>query len=102
MPNDLKTQLPGAVKEPSKYISNFLKKDEKTGTMEGIFESLKQRFQTDDESKKAKYAKKAKVTEDNYNELMMDPLKSEFNEEDFLKTAFLQYMLYAYQQNMDQ
>merc|ERR1719242_2872156 len=102
VPNDLKTHLPGAVKEPSKFISNFLKKDEKTGTMEGIFESLKARFQTDDESKKAKYAKKAKVTEENYNELMADDLKSEFNEEDFLKTAFLQYMLYAYQQEMDQ
>jgi len=102
VPNDLKTQLPGAVKEPSKFISNFLKKDEKAGVMEGIFESLKARFQTDDESKKAKYAKKAKVTEENYNELMADDLKSEFNEEDFLKTAFLQYMLYAYQQDMDQ
>merc|ERR1719242_1904886 len=102
VPNDLKTQLPGAVKEPSKFISNFLKKDEKGAVMEGIFESLKARFQTDDESKKAKYAKKAKVTEENYNELMADPLKSEFNDEDFLKTAFLQYMLYAYQQDMDQ
>merc|ERR1712156_1388271 len=81
VPNDLKTQLPGAVKEPSKFISNFLKKDEKATVMEGIFESLKARFQTDDESKKAKYAKKAKVTEENYNELMADALKSEFNEE---------------------
>lgn len=70
--------------------------------MNGIFEALKQRFNTDDESKKAKYAKKLDVTEKNYNELMMDPLKDEFNEDDFLKTAFLQYMLYAYQQDMDQ
>jgi len=102
VPNDLKTQLPGAVKEPSKFISNFLKQEEKTGTMEGIYESLKARFQTEDENKKAKYAKKLKVTEDNYNQLMMDPLKADFNEEDFLKTAFLQYMLYAYNNSMDQ
>merc|ERR1719419_2063855 len=102
VPNDLKTQLPGAVKEPSKFISAFLKREDKNGTMNGIFEALKQRFNTDDESKKAKYAKKLEVTEKNYNELMMDPLKDEFNEDDFLKTAFLQYMLYAYQQDMDQ
>jgi len=102
VPNDLKTQLPGAVKEPSKFISAFLKREDKNGTMNGIFEALKQRFNTDDESKKAKYAKKLDVTEKNYNELMMDPLKDEFNEDDFLKTAFLQYMLYAYQQDMDQ
>merc|ERR1712156_848162 len=102
VPADLKTKLPGAVKEPSKFISAFLKREDKNGTMNGIFEALKQRFNTDDESKKAKYAKKLDVTEKNYNELMMDPLKDEFNEDDFLKTAFLQYMLYAYQQDMDQ
>merc|ERR1719419_1920864 len=101
VPNDLKTQLPGAVKEPSKFISQFLKRDDSGSTMEGIFESLKARFQTDDESKKQKYAKKAKVTEENYRELTAAPLKKDFNEEDFLKTAFLQYMLYAYQQNME-
>merc|ERR1740116_773686 len=102
VPNDLKTQLPGAVKEPSKFISNFLKQAEKTETMEGIYDALIKRFQTDDDTKKAKYAKKAKVTEDNYNELMMAPLQNDFNEDDFLKTAFLQYMLYAYNNDMDQ
>jgi len=101
VPNELKTQLPGAVKEPSKFISNFLKQDDKSGTMTGIYESLKARFQTEDENKKVKYAKKLKVTEDNYNQLMLDPLKTEFNEKDFLKTAFLQYMLYAYNNSMD-
>ena len=67
--------------------------------MQGIFEGLKKRFQTDDEGKKKKYEKKLKDTEKNYTELTKDPLKSEFNEEDFLKTAFLQYMLYAYHQD---
>merc|ERR1711994_386200 len=101
VPNDLKTQLPGAVKEPSKFISNFLKKDEKSGTMTGIYESLKARFQTEDENKKVKYAKKLKVTKENYDDLVNEELKEEFNKDDFLKTAFLQYMLYAYQQDMD-
>jgi len=102
VPNELKTQLPGAVKEPSKFISNFLKQEGKTATMEGIFENLKQRFlKQEDESKKAKYAKKLKVTEENYKNLTKEPLKEEFNKDDFLKTAFLQYMLYAYQQDMD-
>merc|ERR550525_740140 len=69
VPADLKTKLPGAVKEPSKFISNFLKKENKNATMQGIFEALKQRFNTDDESKKAKYAKKLKVTKNNYAQL---------------------------------
>merc|ERR1719216_800178 len=47
VPDDLKKQLPGAVKEPSKFISNFLKQDDKSGTMTGIYESLKARFQTE-------------------------------------------------------
>jgi len=101
VPNDLKTQLPGAVKEPSKFISNFLKQKEKAKTMEEIYDILQKRFVTEDESKKAKYAKKLKVTKENYDDLVNEELKEEFNKDDFLKTAFLQYMLYAYQQDMD-
>lgn len=69
--------------------------------MNNIFDALKRRFVTDDDNKKAKFAKKLKVTEANYNELMMEPLKNEFNEDDYLKAAFLQYMLNAYQQFLE-
>lgn len=41
------------------------------------------------------------MTQDNYSELIREDIKQEFNEEDFLKTAFLQYMLYAYQIKLD-
>merc|ERR1712156_618335 len=57
VPADLKTKLPGAVKEPSKFISKFLKQKEKIDTLEGIFESLKKRFVTDDITKQEKYKK---------------------------------------------
>lgn len=65
-------------------------------TLERILFILKQRYVTDDESKKAKSARKLKVALENYDELTKEPLKSELNKEDFLKNSFLQYMLYAY------
>ena len=36
------------------------------------------------------------VIDGNFNELIADTLKTTFNREDFLKTAFLQYMVRAY------
>eukprot|EP00486_Rosalina_sp_Unknown_P013922 CAMPEP_0201579248 /NCGR_PEP_ID=MMETSP0190_2-20130828/26679_1 /ASSEMBLY_ACC=CAM_ASM_000263 /TAXON_ID=37353 /ORGANISM="Rosalina sp." /LENGTH=413 /DNA_ID=CAMNT_0048013433 /DNA_START=23 /DNA_END=1264 /DNA_ORIENTATION=- len=103
VPNEIKQQLPGAVKEPSKFIALFLKRDEKfiDQALLTIYNTLCDKFKTNDESKKAKYAKKAKMTQDNYSELIREDIKQEFNEDDFLKTAFLQYMLYAYQIKLD-
>eukprot|EP01083_Nonionella_stella_P066252 174272_1 len=103
VPNSLKVQLPGAVKEPSKFIASFLKRDETSidETFLSIHETLCDRFQTDDNAKKAKYAKKLKMTKDNYVALTKSDLQREFNKEDFLKAAFLQYMLYAYQATLD-
>jgi len=103
VPNEIKQQLPGAVKEPSKFIASFLKRDEKfiDQALLTIYNTLCEKLKTNDESKKAKYAKKAKMTQDNYSELIREDIKQEFNEEDFLKTAFLQYMLYAYQIKLD-
>ena len=66
-------------------------------TMTNIFETKKERYVTDDESKKVKYARKMKATVDNFNELMADPLKAVFNKDDYLKIAFVQYMLYAFE-----
>merc|ERR1719242_40612 len=81
VPADLKTKLPGAVKEPSKFISKFLKQKEKIDTLEGIFESLKKRFVTDDITKQEKYKKKSEVTKNNYAQLTATELKEEFNKE---------------------
>lgn len=100
VPNDLKEKLPGAMKKPSEFISDFLKREDKGKTMSDIFNVLKQRFVTENERLRVEYAKKLIVAEDNYHELIMEPLRNEFNEEDFLKTAFLQYMLYAYQKSI--
>ena len=46
--------------------------------------------------KQKKFAKKAKVVKANYEELTDAELSSEFNREDFLITAYLQYLIYAY------
>eukprot|EP01084_Bolivina_argentea_P285273 489169_1 len=60
VPNDLKTKLPAAVKEPSNFLSQFLKKDEKfiDQAFLTIYDTICEKFKTNDDSKKAKYAKK--------------------------------------------
>merc|ERR1712129_190686 len=101
--SDLKQQLTGAVKEPSKFIQEFLKSDGQlvAQTLQGTYEKICSRFQTDDEAKKAKYAKKKETSKVNYAQLSDNTMKANFNREDFLKTAFLQYMLYAYLIKLD-
>ena len=101
VPNDIKQvkqQLPGAVNKASRFICDFLKENDAKikRTLERILFVLKQSYVTDDENRKALYAKKMKVALENYDELTREPLKSELNKEDFLKKSFLQYMLYAY------
>lgn len=95
---DLKKQLSVAVKEPSKFIQEFLKSDAQlvAQTLQGTYDKICSRLQTDDEAKKAKYAKKRETSRANYKQLTKEPLKADFNKADFLKTSFLQYMLYAY------
>jgi len=88
VPQDVKDRLSGAVTIPSEFISGFLKRKDNLSTMLTIFKGLKLRFVRDDE--------KMKATEDNFNELMADPIGASFNREDFLKTAYLQYLLYAF------
>lgn len=98
VPNAVKDGLLNAVKEPSQFIANFLKENDvkMKRTVENIFIILRERYTTDNESKKGKYQGKLITTLDNYEELTKDSLGKEWNEEDFLKNAFLQYMLYAY------
>merc|ERR1711879_62951 len=97
VPSNPKPRIRSAVKKPAKFISRFLKQRNKMCTMTNIFETKKKRYVTDDESKKVKYARKMKATVDNFDELMADPLKAVFNKDDYLKIAFVQYMLYAFE-----
>ncbi len=68
-----------------------MKKDEHfvDQTLLTIYDTLCAKYKTNS----TKYAKKAKATQNNYAELTRDDLKIDFNEEDFLKTAFLQYVI---------
>ena len=99
VPEELKAQLPRAVKEPSRFLSKFLKQDGDhiDQTLLSIYQQICARFNTEDEAMKRKYERQAKKSQENYAELTKGGLKTEFNKNDFLKTAFLQYMLYAYQ-----
>mmetsp|Transcript_28476 Transcript_28476/g.46759 ORF Transcript_28476/g.46759 Transcript_28476/m.46759 type:complete len:300 (+) Transcript_28476:51-950(+) len=103
VPNEIKQQLQTAVREPAKFIAGLLKKD--SAFMEkaflSIYNSIVDGLHTDDDSKKQKAAKKINVAQENYAELSNETLQSEFNQNDFLKTAFLQYVLYAYQIKLD-
>eukprot|EP00483_Globobulimina_turgida_P009827 UN09846 len=103
VPIELKQELSRAVKEPSKFIASFLKKDESLidQTLLTIYDTISEKFKSENASKRAKYAKKAKMTQDNYAELTSEDLSLGFNKDDFLKTAFLQYMLYAFQIKLD-
>lgn len=56
---------------------------------------------TNDKKKKEKYVKKLQSIQMNYQQLCLVQLENEFNKEDFLKNAFLQYMLYAFQFKLD-
>ena len=101
--NGIKYEIPAAVKEPSQFIMEFLRSDKEfiDETLLNIFNTLLEKFKTNDEPKKAKYIKKTKMTEENYAELTKENLGQEFNQDDYLKNAWLQYMLHAYQIKLD-
>jgi len=67
-------------------------------TFAHVFDILYARTQTSSisQKKKAKFAKKAKTVKANYEELSDAELSDEFNKDDFLITAYLQYLIFAY------
>ena len=98
---EVKLKLAGAVKEPSEFIRDFLKSDGQlvAQTMQDTYDKIYARFLIDDDfddSKKAKYAGKQETSRHNFKQLTDEPLKASFNKDDFIKSGFLQYMLYAY------
>ena len=97
MSDDLSKTIQYQMQEPARFISAFLEETNKSSTMKAIYESLRQREIMGNEIKTEQRAKRMKVIEDNFDELMANPLHTIFNKEDYLKTAFLQYMIYAYE-----
>ena len=85
------------MEEPARFISAFLEQTNNLSTMKAIYEYLRQREIMGNEIKTEEHAKRMKVIEDNFNELMANPLQTIFMKWDYLKTAFLQYLIYAYE-----
>ena len=104
LPDDIKKQLPGAVKEPAGFIVGFLKKDHQYihQSFAAIYKGLSGRYVTEDESKKKQFEKNLKRTQEQWRELTNEQLKDELNRHDFLKASWLQYMLYAYRNHVNE
>ena len=104
LPDDIKKQLPNAVKEPAGFIVDFLKKDQNEihNAFLAIYRGLSERYETEDESRKKQFAKNLKRTQEQWKELTNEQLKSELNRDDFLKASWLQYMLYAYRNHVNE
>ena len=84
------SQLRDAVLEPSRFILVFLKQEDKGPTIKAIYDFLKQQLSSNEETK-------MKVLEENFYVLMANPLNTSLDQEDLMKPAFLQYMLYIYE-----
>lgn len=104
LPDDIKKKLPGAVKEPARFIVGFLKKDSQSihQNFSGIYRGLSGRYVTEDELKKKQFEKNLKRTQDQWRELTNEQLKDELNRHDFLKASWLQYLLYAYRNHVNE
>jgi len=100
VPEDVMEYIPDACKKPAAFMVEFIKKDpsEIRLTFARVYDILYARTQTTSVSKKkrAKFAKKAKMVTENYDELTEAELSSDFNRKDFLITAYLQYLIYSY------
>ena len=72
VPDHLRKQLPAMTEKPGLFIAEFIKKPHETH--DDQFLSI-------------------------YNELTRQPIQNQFNQVDFLRQAYLQYILYAYQKN---
>ena len=86
--------------KPAAFIEQFLKRNHALvrSDFAKVFDVLLERTKTKSKSEKKqkKAAKKAKVVMENFEELNKVKLKENFNKKDYLVTAYLQYLLYAY------
>ena len=99
VPDDLRQKLPAMTKNPSRFIAEFIKKphDAHDEIFLSIYNELKTNLETDKKMKQEKLNKKLDKLKTNYDELTRQPIQPSFNQIDFLRQAYLQYILYAYQ-----
>ena len=99
VPDHLRQKLPAMTKNPARFIGKFIKKphDTHNDLFVSIYDELKTKLESDKKMKPAKLIKKLKTLKTNYDELTRQPIQPQFNQVDFLRQAYLQYILYAYQ-----
>ena len=105
VPKDIKSNVSLCIHEPSKYVYKILKN--KNNEINDIFLMIYSKFivdidtkiQNSNSNKKITSLKKKKIImQNNYKELMTNGLNHNFNKNEFLnKTAYLQYLIHAYQ-----
>ena len=78
----------------SRNLLDLLKKDQHKIYVAflQIYRGLSERYETEDESKKERFAAHLKRTQEQWTELTDEQLKSELNRDDFLKASWLQYL----------
>jgi len=101
VPQEVKDRLPNALEYPSRFMAAFLKQDaremaRKLSTVHMMLAAKSQRGAGRPGAKKEKYVKLAKSIEDNFAELASETPRSPFSEKDFVRPAFLQYLICAF------
>merc|ERR1711923_285941 len=98
--------IPDAMAGPAIFVSKFLKRQElqKGQMIESIYKMFcdENTRRQSDAGKRDKYKRRMETVQSNYGELSQEQWQTEFNKVDFLKTAYLQYLLCAYHIEMQQ
>lgn len=97
----MKDRLPGALEFPSYFMNMFLKRKKDVrarnlSTLNRMLIAKNAKGASKPGANQDKYAKQAKNIADNFVELASADPKTEFNEEDFVRPAFLQYLICAF------
>ena len=99
-------EIPEAMCGPAGFIFKFLKSNEQQRgeTLTAIYKMFcgENTRRQSVAGKKDKYERRMETVQANYEELTQEQWQTAFNKVDFLKAAYLQYLLCAYHAEMEQ
>ena len=101
MPKEIKQQLPIAMEVPSEFMSNYLKLppqefDCNFSVIHDILVSRCEESAARGDSDREQHDRQIDQIKSNYDELISQHPQSRLNKADFLRPAFLQYLICAY------
>ena len=99
VPDYLREKLPAITKNPARFITKFIKQPHETHNdiFLSIYNELKTKLQCDKKMQPEKWTKKLNTLKTNFDELTKQAIQPQFNQVDFAKSAYLQYILHAYE-----